>query len=60
MARTIGPLLGGFLLNNALNAIDDNTIYRTFWAASIIMFVALLVAVFFARSKRTNVIERVN
>ncbi len=60
MARTIGPLMGGFLLNNALNAIDDNTIYRTFWAASIIMFVALLVAVFFARTKRTNVIKRIN
>jgi DHA1 family tetracycline resistance protein-like MFS transporter len=50
LARTVGPLLGGFLLNNALNAIDDDTIYRTFWAASIIMFIALVVAIFFARS----------
>ncbi len=56
MARTIGPVLGGVLLNNAINAIDDHTIYRTFWAASIIMLVALLVAVFFARNKRTNVV----
>lgn len=50
LARTLGPLLGGFLLNNALNTIDDSTIYRTFWAASLIMFIALVVALFFARS----------
>ncbi len=54
MARTIGPVLGGVLLNNAMNAIDDITIYRTFWAASIIMFVAFLVAVYFARSHTRN------
>ena len=54
MARTVGPLIGGVLLNNALNAIDDLTIYRTFWAASIIMFVAFLVAIYFARSHTRN------
>ena len=54
MARTVGPLIGGLLLNNALNAIDDLTIYRTFWAASIIMFVAFLVAIYFARSHTRN------
>lgn len=54
MARTIGPVLGGVLLNNAMNAIDDITIYRTFWAASIIMFVAFLVAIYFARSHTRN------
>ena len=54
MARTIGPVLGGVLLNNAMNAIDDLTIYRTFWAASIIMFVAFLVAIYFARSHTRN------
>ena len=54
MARTVGPLIGGLLLNNALNAIDDITIYRTFWAASIIMFVAFLVAIYFARSHTRN------
>ena len=60
MARTVGPVIGGVLLNNSLNAVDDFTVYRTFWAASIIMFVAFLVALYFARSKRTNVIEHIN
>ncbi|MBK8465618.1 MAG: MFS transporter [Chloracidobacterium sp.] len=50
LARAIGPIVGGFLLNNSLNAIDDFTLYRTFWTASAIMFVAFLVAVYFART----------
>jgi len=50
LARAIGPILGGFLLNNSLNAIDDFTLYRTFWTASAIMFVAFLVAVYFLRT----------
>ena len=49
LARAIGPIMGGFLLNNTFNAIDDFTLYRTFWTASAIMFVAFLVAVYFAR-----------
>lgn len=55
MARTIGPVIGGVLLNNSLNTVDDFTVYRTFWAASIIMFVAFLVAVYFARNERSAV-----
>lgn len=51
LARVIGPVLGGLLLNNAVNAIDDSTLYRTFWTAAGIMLVALLVAVYFAGSK---------
>ncbi|MBK7932958.1 MAG: MFS transporter [Acidobacteria bacterium] len=54
MARTVGPVIGGLLLNNSLNAIDDRTIYRTFWAASVIMFVAFIVAVYFARSGKDH------
>ncbi|MGB5012515.1 MAG: MFS transporter [Pyrinomonadaceae bacterium] len=54
MARTVGPVIGGLLLNNSLNAIDDLTIYRTFWAASVIMFVAFIVAVYFARSGKDH------
>lgn len=60
MARTVGPIIGGLLLNNAMNTVDDHTIYRTFWAASIIMFVAFLVALYFSRSAKRNVIEGIN
>ncbi|MFT3743492.1 MAG: MFS transporter [Pyrinomonadaceae bacterium] len=52
LARVIGPLLGGILLNNKMDLIDDSTIYRTFWTASAIMFVAFLVAIYFARTTR--------
>lgn len=48
LARAIGPVIGGVLLNNAVDQMDENTIYRTFWAASGIMALALLIAVYFA------------
>jgi MFS transporter, DHA1 family, tetracycline resistance protein len=50
LARVIGPVLGGLLLNNAVNLIDDFTLYRTFWTAAAIMFVAFLVSIYFART----------
>ena len=56
LARAVGPIIGGFLLNNTLNAIDDLSLYRTFWTASAIMFVAFLVAVYFARSARKEIL----
>ncbi|MGI9036986.1 MAG: MFS transporter, partial [Pyrinomonadaceae bacterium] len=52
LARAVGPVIGGFLLNNALGKIDDYTIERTFWTASAIMFAALLVASYFANAKQ--------
>ena len=61
LARVVGPIVGGLLLNNALNQIDNFTLYRTFWTASGIMFVAALVAIYFARNyRKANVIERWN
>jgi DHA1 family tetracycline resistance protein-like MFS transporter len=54
LARAIGPTIGGFLLNNSLNKVDASTIYRTFWTASGIMFVAFLTAMYFARSVRAK------
>jgi predicted MFS family arabinose efflux permease len=48
LARAIGPTIGGVLLNNAFNKLDDFTLYRTFWAASAIMFLAFLMAIYFA------------
>ena len=56
LARAIGPIIGGLLLNNAVNALDDFTLYRTFWTASAIMFVAFLVAVYFSRSVKAGVV----
>ena len=52
LARVIGPLLGGILLNNKFDLIDDSTLYRTFWTASAIMFVAFLVAIYFAKTTK--------
>jgi DHA1 family tetracycline resistance protein-like MFS transporter len=56
LARAIGPALGGVLLNNAFNQIDNFTIQRTFWTASAFMIVAALVAVYFARANHDQAI----
>src|SRR5262249_53511757 len=56
LARAIGPSIGGLLLNNSLNAIDNLTISRTFWTASGIMFVAFLTAIYFLRVFRSEVV----
>jgi multidrug resistance protein len=47
LARAIGPTVGGVLMNNAVDRVDDSTVYRTFWTASAIMVVALLAWVLF-------------
>jgi len=49
LARAIGPMIGGVLLNNALNTVDDVTVNRTFWTASAIMFVAFMTAIYAMR-----------
>lgn len=50
LARAIGPTIGGILLNNQFNQIDGQTVFRTFTAASVIMFVAFIAAVYFTRT----------
>jgi DHA1 family tetracycline resistance protein-like MFS transporter len=55
LARAIGPTIGGVMLNNAFNKIDDNTIFRTFWAASAIMLAAFLLAIYFAKLEQKKV-----
>ncbi|MEO6051593.1 MAG: MFS transporter [Pyrinomonadaceae bacterium] len=57
LARAIGPIIGGLLLNNAVNVIDDATLNRTFWTASGIMFVAFLVAIYFARTAKDKFVN---
>ncbi|MEZ5426734.1 MAG: MFS transporter [Pyrinomonadaceae bacterium] len=56
LARAIGPAVGGLLLNNPLNQIDDYTVQRTFWTASAVMLVAVLIAIFFARMEHDRVL----
>lgn len=55
LARAIGPMIGGVLLNNAVNKLDEITLYRTFWAAAAIMLVALFTAIYFMRIIRNQV-----
>jgi DHA1 family tetracycline resistance protein-like MFS transporter len=52
LARAIGPMIGGVLLNNSVNRIDDLTVVRTFFAASAIMTAALIVSIFAVRVVR--------
>lgn len=56
LARAIGPALSAFLLYSATapGNISDYTLYRTFWAAAAIMFAALLLAIYFARTRRAS------
>ncbi len=56
LARAIGPAIGGVLLNNALNQVDNTTIQRTFWTAAALMIVAALIAVYFARMQQEQTI----
>ncbi len=49
LARAIGPMIGGVLLNNAVNKVDRFTVFRTYWAASAIMFIAFLAALYLLR-----------
>jgi DHA1 family tetracycline resistance protein-like MFS transporter len=52
LARAIGPALGGVLLNNAFDQVDDFTVQRTFWTASAIMVLTVLLAVYFTGISR--------
>jgi DHA1 family tetracycline resistance protein-like MFS transporter len=60
LARAIGPTLGGLLLNNAANKMDDFTLSRTFFTAAGIMFLAFLIGLYSVRLIDRNVIERIN
>ncbi len=61
LARAVGPVIGGVLLNNSFNRIDDVTVNRTFFAASAIMTAALIVSLFALRIvKKGSVIGMIN
>jgi MFS transporter, DHA1 family, tetracycline resistance protein len=52
LARVIGPLICGVLLNNSLNQVDDSTLQRNFFGAAGIMAIALLVAIYYYSAQR--------
>ncbi len=52
LARVVGPLICGVLLNNTLNQVDDSTLKRTFFTASALMFVTLLIAIYYLRQPK--------
>ena len=56
LARAIGPAIGGVLLNNSLNQVDNFTIQRTFWTAAVIMIVALFISIYFAKMEQTKIL----
>ena len=58
LARAVGPSLAAFLIYSAVahmgfdgrpQNMSDSSIFRTFWIAASIQFVAFLIAVYFAR-----------
>ncbi|HEX6124471.1 MAG TPA: MFS transporter [Pyrinomonadaceae bacterium] len=49
LARAIGPTIGGVLLNNAAGSLDQQTLYRTFFTAAAIMFLAFVIALYSIR-----------
>jgi MFS transporter, DHA1 family, tetracycline resistance protein len=57
LARAIGPALGGVLLNNALDRVDNFTVQRTFWTAAAIMLLTVLIAIYFAKISHRKVIS---
>lgn len=56
LARAIAPMLTGILLNNAENQLDDFSIKRNYWTAAVIMFIAVLVAIYYARQQKEEVV----
>lgn len=58
LARAIGPALSAVLLYSAFapDHIDDASLYRTFWVASGIMALALLLAIYFASIRKEETI----
>ncbi len=56
LARAVGPVIGGILIVNHFEKIDDYTLIRTFWTAAAIMFAAFLLAVYFATAGQKKVL----
>jgi DHA1 family tetracycline resistance protein-like MFS transporter len=59
LARVVGPTLSSFLIYSAVATLgadgkthnmSDHSLFATFWTAAAIMFIAFLIALYFARS----------
>ncbi len=67
LGRAIGPALAALLIHSSLayvgadgvpHYMSDRSLFMTFWAASAIMFVTFLAAVYFAKAYKTESQER--
>jgi multidrug resistance protein len=57
LARAIGPAMTAFLLNDSITKnISDYSLFRTFWTASAIMLLSLIIAIYFALSHKQRVL----
>ena len=60
LARAVGPLIAGYLLNNSLGhtntigQIDNVSLQRTFWTASAILCAASVAAIVYMRSESSK------
>lgn len=54
LARAIGPMIGGLLLNNSANSLDEMTVSRTFWVAAAVMMVAMLCSIYAVKVMRDS------
>src|SRR4030095_9338730 len=63
LARAVGPVLTAILIHSSIayrgtdgqfHFLSDHSLFVTFWAASAIMLVALILAVYFARTHATD------
>jgi MFS transporter, DHA1 family, tetracycline resistance protein len=55
LARAIGPAMAAVLLSDAVTKdITDSSLFRTFWTASAIMLLTVLIAIYFAFQKVTE------
>ncbi|MER3429634.1 MAG: hypothetical protein C4325_00425 [Blastocatellia bacterium] len=57
LARVVGPLICGVLLNNRDNKADSATLTRTFFAAALIMVAAFAAALYSTISEQTSAIS---
>lgn len=57
LARAIGPAMAAFLLNDSITKdISDQTLFRTFWTASAIMLLTVIISIYFAVSHKQEVL----
>ncbi len=63
LARAVGPVLAAVLIHSAIayggadghtHFMSDHSLFVTFWTASAIMLVALLITIYYARSRAVN------